>query len=110
MANTEQICFNTDELNFNDELNEDLSNITLFSERNGRKTNTYILDWNIDKEDMKTHLRNLKRKYGCNGSIKIKKYQGEEKEAIHLQGELKMEVKEYLISNGIEESKIEIKV
>lgn len=110
MPITDQIIFNNQELNFNEELEEDMSNIILFSERNGRKTNTYIMDWNIEKEDMKTHLRNLKRKYGCNGSIKTKKYQGEEKEAIHLQGELKTEIKEYLMENGIKENKIEIKV
>ena len=59
---------------------------------------------------MKNHLKNLKKKHGCNGSIKMKDYHGEETEVFHLQGEWKSEVKEYLISNNIDENNIEVKI
>jgi len=103
---TENIFFNNG-INFEDEIKLE-NKLIVFSERRGRKTNTYILDWNLSKEDIKLHLKNLKKKHGCNGSIKTILYQGEEKEVLHLQGELKNEVKEYLVENG--ENDIEVKV
>lgn len=84
--------------------------IIIFSEKNGRKTNTYIIKWDINKDEKKDHLRKLKRKYGCNGSIKIKSFQGNDYESIHLQGDFKDETKEYLLSNNISEDTIEIKI
>lgn len=91
------------EIEFND-------NIIIFSEKNGRKTNTYLIKWNIDKNELKDHLKTLKRKYGCNGSIKNKNFQGSEYESLHLQGELKDELKEYLLSKDINENMIEVKI
>jgi translation initiation factor 1 (eIF-1/SUI1) len=99
---------------FNDfnEFDTDLvdSNITIFSEQHGRKKNTYVVGWDIKKEEMKEHLKTLKRKYGCNGSIKMKNYQGEDVESMHLQGEWKEEVKAYLEDHGINSNNIEVKV
>jgi translation initiation factor 1 (eIF-1/SUI1) len=104
---SQNILFN--EFNdFDTDLNN--SNITIFSEQHGRKKNTYVIGWNIDKETMKEHLKTLKRKHGCNGSIKMKNYQGEDCQAIHLQGEWKDEVKSYLKSLDVHEDDIEIKV
>ena len=37
--------------------------IIIHSENRGRKTNTYIIDWNIDTEEMKVHLKKLKKKH-----------------------------------------------
>ena len=109
MANNQIIFSNNNTLSFDDnDFNE--IKIIIHSENRGRKTNTYIIDWNIDKEDMKAHLKNLKKKHGCNGSIKTKLYQGENKEVIHLQGQLKSEVKTYLMSLDISENNIEVKV
>jgi translation initiation factor 1 (eIF-1/SUI1) len=93
---------------FNTDLNN--SNIIIFSEQNGRKKNTYVIGWNISKENMKEHLKILKRKHGCNGSIKVKNFQGEEYIAMHLQGEWKDEVKLYLENLGINEDEIDVKV
>ena len=108
------INFDDNNINFDDNKNINISfeetKIIIYSERNGRKSNTYIIDWDISKESMKSHLKNLKKKYGCNGTIKTKMFQGENKEVLHLQGELKSEVKEYLISKEIEEDNIEVKV
>lgn len=104
---TNQMFFNESTINFDDLVE---TTIIIFSEKNGRKTNTYIVDWEIEKEDMKLHLKNLKRKHGCNGSIKMKTYQGDEKQVLHLQGEWKSKVKEYLMSLDVKEENIEIKV
>jgi translation initiation factor 1 (eIF-1/SUI1) len=104
-----QIIFSDNTISFEDnDFNE--VKIIIFSERRGRKTNTYIIDWNIEKEEIKEHLKNLKRKHGCNGSIKTKIYQGEDKNVLHLQGEWKSEIKEYLLSLDVTENNIEVKV
>ena len=105
---TTNIVFKDENFTFNE--NEFDNKVIIFSERNGRKCNTYIVDWNIEKSDLKNHLKNLKRKHGCNGSIKNKMFHGEEKEVLHLQGEWKSQVKEYLLDNNINEENIEIKV
>tara|TARA_B100001123_G_C14700403_1_gene785067 strand:+ start:143 stop:469 length:327 start_codon:yes stop_codon:yes gene_type:complete len=105
----DQIIFSDNTISFEDnDFNE--VKIIIFSERSGRKTNTYIVDWDIKKEEMKQHLKNLKRKHGCNGSIKTKIYQGEDKDVLHLQGEWKSEVKEYLLALDINDNNIEVKV
>tara|TARA_A100001015_G_C14999414_1_gene717729 strand:+ start:887 stop:1213 length:327 start_codon:yes stop_codon:yes gene_type:complete len=105
----EQIIFSDNTISFEDNDFDEVK-IIIYSERQGRKKNTYIIDWNIEKNEMKDHLKNLKKKHGCNGSIKIKLYQGDEKEVLHLQGEWKSEVKEYLLSLNIAENDIEVKV
>ena len=106
---TEQIIFSDNTINFNDDDFND-EKIIIFSEKKGRKSNTYIVDWNIEKEEMKNHLKTLKKKYGCNGTIKIKMFQGEEKTVLHLQGNFKSELKEYIILQNISEDNIEVKV
>lgn len=104
-----QIIFSDNTISFEDnDFNE--VKIIIFSERNGRKTNTYIVDWDIEKEEIKQHLKNLKKKHGCNGSIKTKMFHGENKDVLHLQGEWRYEVKEYLMSLDINENNIEVKV
>jgi translation initiation factor 1 (eIF-1/SUI1) len=104
---TNQLFFNESTINFDNLVK---TTIIIFSEKNGRKTNTYIVDWEIEKEDMKNHLKILKKKHGCNGSIKMKNYQGDEKQVLHLQGEWKSDVKEYLMSLDVKEENIEVKV
>lgn len=96
-------------INENDDF-EFKDDIIIFSEKNGRKTNTYLIKWDIDKNEKKDHLKFLKKKHGCNGSIKIKKFQGNDYESIHLQGDFKEEIKEYLLSKNISEETIEIKI
>lgn len=104
-----QIIFSDNTISFEDnDFNE--VKIIIFSERNGRKTNTYIVDWDIEKEEIKQHLKNLKKKHGCNGSIKTKMFHGENKDVLHLQGEWRYKVKDYLMSLDINENNIEVKV
>lgn len=101
------IIFNN-QFNEFDELNSSF-NIIITSEKQGRKSNTYVYGWNIDKNNLKEHLKNLKRKHGCNGSIKMNNYNGTEQECLHLQGEWKNQVKEYLLTNNINENEIQVK-
>jgi translation initiation factor 1 (eIF-1/SUI1) len=89
--------------NFNDE------NLLISVERQGRKQNTFISGWEITESDMKTHLKNLKRSLGCNGSIKTHKINGEETTVLHLQGNKSDKVYEYLIGQGIDEKAISIR-
>jgi len=60
--------------------------IHLFGQKNGRRTNTFIAGWEISSEAMKGHLRTLKSRLACNGSIKKITYNGLEQTALHLQG------------------------
>ena len=96
MNNDENLCF------------ED-NIITISKNRRGRKINLFISDWNITKDEMKEHLKNLKKSLGCNGSIKTETIEGVEKCVLHLQGDHTDKIKEYLINNNIDKSKINIK-
>lgn len=91
-----------------DELNSSF-NIIIMTERRGRKTNTYVFGWDIEKSELKEHLKTLKKKHGCNGSVKVKDYNGNEQECLQLQGEWSLQVKEYLMANNVSENEIQIK-
>ena len=84
-------------------------NITLFSEKRGRKTNSYISGWEIDEEEMKMHLKNLKKKFACNGSVKSIEMDGNMQTVIHIQGDHIDHLVKYLIENDISQENINIK-
>jgi translation initiation factor 1 (eIF-1/SUI1) len=44
--------------------------IQIWVETFGRKKNTYVSGWTIDKDIMKKHLSTIKHKISCGGSIK----------------------------------------
>lgn len=93
--------------NFN---NNESDIIELWVEEKGRRTDTYIHGWNIDNDLLKNHLKNIKKKKGCNGSIKeLVKETGVIK-VMHLQGNVKNFVFSYLVENGIDSEKIIIKI
>ena len=48
----------------------DDNKIIIWIQENGRKKNTYISGWNIDESLLKEHLKIIKKKKGCNGTIK----------------------------------------
>ena len=75
--------------------------VTISIERRGRKTNTFITGWNITDEEMKTHLKNLKRSFGCNGSVNTHIIDSVETLCIHLQGVHTDKIKEYLKNNDV---------
>jgi translation initiation factor 1 (eIF-1/SUI1) len=62
------------------------NNQTLFSneiiiwiETHGKKKNTFIKGLQFDESALKDHLKNIKKKHGCNGSMKdnILQFQGD---------------------------------
>lgn len=93
------------------ESNNNLTNlIEIWTEERGRKSNTFISGWEIDDIQLKEHLKIIKKKKGCNGSIKdIIKDTGKVK-VMQLQGKLKDYLFAYLIENGVNDDAINIKL
>lgn len=95
-----------DPFNFNNDISntfdEDISNhmdnkLIIYTEKRGRKTNTFLAGWDISKDELKQHLKNLKVKHGCNGSIKKTTISGVEYDnVLHLQGHQTENVQVYL--------------
>lgn len=79
----------------------DEQNIIIFGQKKGRRTNTYIINWKISEDELKSSLKNMKKKYGCNGSIKMVNYEGNDIKALQLQGDQIAKAHVYLISLGI---------
>ena len=75
--------------------------ITVFGNRNGKRTNTYIVGLNITDEIRKSYLKSLKTKYACNGSIKVIKYNNIDETSIHLQGDQIQNVKAFLLKEKV---------
>ena len=73
----------------------------LFGERRGKKTNTYIANWNIDIGELNKHLQNLKKSCACNGSIKTILYDNINTLVLHLQGNHIHNCEQYLRKNGV---------
>ena len=82
------------------------NDITVWKENRGRKTNTYITGWNIDKEDLKNYLKEFKQAKGCNGSLKVDE-EGNTK--LHFQGDKISDFIAFMVSKGINEEIITIK-
>jgi translation initiation factor 1 (eIF-1/SUI1) len=78
------------------DLNISEKEIVITKTNRGRKVNLFISGWQIEIKDMKEHLKNLKRKFGCNGSIKKELIEGIEETVIHLQGDHVNKVQEYI--------------
>lgn len=99
------LVFNNNEI---DDINEIDSKIDIeLKKRGAKKSNTYVKNWNLSKIELKTHLKKLKKTLGCNGSIK--KVEGtDDKYIVHLQGDKREIVKEYLIGIGEKESNITV--
>ena len=90
--------FNNTFDNIDNTLNEINKKITIFTQQNGRKYNTFIVGWKLDISSLKDHLKTLKVSNGCNGTIKQIQYDGEEQSAVQLQGNKLEIVKEYLLN------------
>lgn len=64
--------------------------IEIWLEAEGRKKNTYLSGWDIEESLLKEHIKTMKKKNGCNGTIKdLKNIAGEvtDKNVLHLQGD-----------------------
>lgn len=94
---------------FEDELLQD-NIIELWVEVNGRKKNTYILGWKLPTGELKEHLRTIKKKRGCNGTIKdMTTEEHGVVSVLQLQGNHTDYVKEYIINTGVDGDNIRIK-
>jgi len=67
--------------NNQEETKEELftSDVTIWIETHGKKKNTFIKGLKFDELGLKEHLKNIKKKHGCNGSLKdnILQFQGD---------------------------------
>ena len=70
-----------------------------------RKKNTYITGWNISEQEIKDHLKYIKKKIGCNGTIKTI----DNSIIILLQGDHCIFIQNYLVEQGIDINLINIK-
>jgi translation initiation factor 1 (eIF-1/SUI1) len=104
----------------NNEFDQQIINekiIEIWVENRGRKSDTYLQGWAITIDELKEHLKTIKRNKGCNGSIKS--YNGtsenemdEPKETqyiLHLQGNHKYFLQTYLADHGVSSENIKIK-
>ena len=83
--------------------------IEIWMEIFGRKKNTFISGWNIEESELKEHLKNIKKKIGCNGTIKKKNINSIDKIVVLLQGDHIVYMNNYLITNNINSECIHIK-
>lgn len=81
--------------------------VTIYATQNGRKKNTYIIGLKNSQEEQLVFLRNMKRKYGCNGSMKNVTYEGVDVPALHLQGDQIKKAKAFLAEQNI--TNVEVK-
>lgn len=86
-------------------------NVNIWVETNGRKKNTYVSGWTIPEAQLKEHLKNIKKKNGCNGCIKEIPDESNDEliNVVQLQGDHTDYLNQYLIANGVDKSKIKIK-
>lgn len=95
----------------NDNTNTKQTLIEIWVEANGRKKNTYVSGWDIPEEQLKEHLKTIKKKNGCNGTIKeIPNETGTQLiKVLQLQGDHSEYINEYLVSHNVDTNNIRIK-
>ncbi len=87
--------------------NTTLSNpVEIWVETNGRRKNTYISGLPFDEKEMKEHLKNLKKKHGCNGSLKEVMVESTPVETLHLQGDHVDNIIDYFKQHKINDIKV----
>jgi translation initiation factor 1 (eIF-1/SUI1) len=82
------------------------SHIEIWVETCGRKKNTYVSGWNISEDLLKCHIKVIKKKNGCNGTLKSVDHLDN---VIQLQGDHSDYMLDYLKSNGIDNKMIHVK-
>jgi translation initiation factor 1 (eIF-1/SUI1) len=85
--------------------------IEIWVEAYGRKKNTYVSGWNITEDQLKEHLKCIKKNNGCNGTIKEMTNESGVilQQVLQLQGNHSKYIKEYIISNDVDSNNIRIK-
>jgi len=81
--------FNNNELDFKETI------INIWSDAYGRKKNTYIYGIDLPDQELKEHVKCIKKKIGCNGTIKFI----DSKKVIQLQGDHIEYIKNYITEN-----------
>lgn len=94
-----------DDLNSEPATFKEDNNIEIWVETFGRKKNTYLSGWKLSDGEKKDHLKIIKKKASCNGTIKNMN----EVEVIQLQGDHVAYLRQYMIDMGIDSLKIKIK-
>ena len=82
---------------------ESESIITVFGNKNGSKTNTYIVGLNVTDEIRKKYLKALRVQYACGGTIKTILYNDENQIAINLNGDQIQNVKAFLLKEKVQQ-------
>lgn len=87
------------------------NNINIWCDVIKGKKNTYISDWNINDNELKDHIKFMKKKYGCNGTLKelVNHVDETSVKVVQLQGDHIKSVVEYLKTVGIDSSLIKVK-
>ncbi len=88
---------------------EDNFNIEIWIEKRGRKKNTYLSGWKLEKSELKTHLKTLKKSLGCNGCIKNITTDKGDMRVLHLQGDRVNDLNTYLLKNSVTKESITIR-
>jgi translation initiation factor 1 (eIF-1/SUI1) len=95
-----------------EQLNNETSLIEIWVEVSGRKKNTYITGWMLSDTELKEHIKIIKKKIGCNGTLKELNCHGDKSliiKAIQLQGEHIDYMKDYLKDQMIDVNLIRVK-
>lgn len=98
--------------NINIEVTENIqSDITIWVETNGRKKNTYVSGWNLSDNELKDHLSIIKKKNGCNGTVKFVTTLDNvnSTKVLHLQGDHVDYLIKYLIDSGCTKDMIHVR-
>jgi translation initiation factor 1 (eIF-1/SUI1) len=94
---------------FNNNIIFNEMNIEIWVEQNGQKKNTYISGWDIPNNELSSHLKIVKKKNGCNGTIKTLSNGSEKIQVMQFQGDQSEFIKNYIINQGVNINNICIK-
>jgi translation initiation factor 1 (eIF-1/SUI1) len=99
---------NNNNLQFTENIQSD---IDIWVETNGRKKNTYVSGWSLSDDKLKEHLSIIKKKNGCNGTIKFIETIDNTTpiKVLHLQGNHTEYLIKYLIDIGCNKELIHVR-
>lgn len=81
--------------------------IEIWTEDRGRKSDTFISGLPLNQEELLNHIKIIKKKKGCNGTVKeLLGDDGTTSLIIQLQGNQKEYLKEYFINIGFNNIKL----
>jgi len=81
------------------------TNIVIWKENRGRKTNTYISGWQLEENELKDYIKEFKKTNGCNGSLKT----DNNNFILHFQGDKINDLIKFMIYKGVNKEYITMK-